>query len=239
MSNVCLYCKRDDAKHYHTSGRDFCLCHYCYEENSCRVCCSPWDRIINGHKLCEDCSQNYLFRGMWKFIDEMRTRIPYCKQCEKFGKCECEMSDEYKEVVGDGPKLDPKVWGESEEKTNGLKNIVEAAEEGIPAIVEGVKYDTGKLPWDLLPWKAVESIVEILHFGATVKKYGPRNWESGFNYGRVYSALIRHLTAWWEGEDLDPESGKSHLAHAGCNILFLLTFTQRGTGTDDRPGTNN
>jgi len=46
---------------------------------------------------------------------------------------------------------------------------------------------------------------------------------------------LRHLTAWWAGEDLDPESGLHHLAHAACCLMFLLEYTQTHTELDDRP----
>jgi hypothetical protein len=48
-------------------------------------------------------------------------------------------------------------------------------------------------------------------------------------------ALMRHMTAWWEGESADPETGYSHLWHAGCCILFLITYELRGNGHNDRP----
>lgn len=99
----------------------------------------------------------------------------------------------------------------------------------------GRKDDQGKLPWHLLPWDAVGGIVEVLRFGAG--KYGERNWETGIAYSRCYSALIRHLTAWWEREPCDEETGLSHLKHAGCCLLFLLAYEVRGmTQYDDRPG---
>jgi hypothetical protein len=41
---------------------------------------------------------------------------------------------------------------------------------------------------------------------------------------RYFAALMRHLTAWWDGERADPESGLHHLAHAGCCLLFLIWF---------------
>jgi len=83
------------------------------------------------------------------------------------------------------------------------------------------KKDHGKLMWDLLPWGPVKQIVEIMTFGA--KKYGSNTWQ-GIDDGRnrYFAAMMRHLTAWWEGERLDPESKKHHLAHAGCCLLFLL-----------------
>lgn len=98
---------------------------------------------------------------------------------------------------------------------------------------EGVKHDGEKDPWHLLPWDAIGAIVKVLAFGA--KKYAPRNWEKGMAWSRCYSALIRHMTAWWDGEDKDPETGMSHLWHAGCCIVFLIAFEMRGIGADDRP----
>jgi hypothetical protein len=97
----------------------------------------------------------------------------------------------------------------------------------------GQKADAGKDPWHLLPWDAVRGIVQVLRFGAG--KYEPRNWERGMDWSRCFSACIRHLTAWFEGEDKDPETGLSHLWHAGCCILFLIAFEARGIGRDDRP----
>ena len=98
---------------------------------------------------------------------------------------------------------------------------------------EGRKDDNGKAPWHLLPPDALNEIVLVLEFGA--RKYGDRNWERGMKWSRPFSALMRHMWAWWRGEDFDPETGMSHLAHAGCCILFLMTYRGHATGTDDRP----
>lgn len=98
---------------------------------------------------------------------------------------------------------------------------------------EGRKDDGGKAPWHLLPPDALNEIVLVLEFGA--RKYGDRNWERGMAWSRPFSALMRHMWAWWRGEDFDPETGYSHLAHAACCILFLMTYRGRATGVDDRP----
>lgn len=101
----------------------------------------------------------------------------------------------------------------------------------------GIKHDQNKIRMDLVPWDVVTEIAKILTFGA--KKYEDRNWEKGFNWSRVYGALQRHLCLWFQGQDRDPETGRSHLAHAGCCLFFLLAFVLRGNGCDDRPKLTN
>ena len=90
--------------------------------------------------------------------------------------------------------------------------------------MEAVKYDNGKPRWSLLPFKAVSEIVKVLTYGAN--KYSDNNWhevvKAPDGADRYFSAMLRHLTAWREGEKADPESGLSHLAHAGCCLIFLL-----------------
>lgn len=103
--------------------------------------------------------------------------------------------------------------------------------------MNGVKFDAGKAPWHLLPWDAIRCIVLVLAFGA--RKYAERNWEHGMDWSRPFAALMRHLTAWWEGEKADPETGYSHLWHAGCCILFLIVYELRGLGRDDRPSSQH
>jgi hypothetical protein len=85
---------------------------------------------------------------------------------------------------------------------------------------------------ELLPVEALHEIAEVLTYGAN--KYGPNNWCRGARWGRYYAALLRHIFAWWSGEDKDPETGYSHLAHAGCCLLFLITYQAKGWGSDDR-----
>jgi len=97
----------------------------------------------------------------------------------------------------------------------------------------GVKFDDGKTRWDLLPWDALEEIAKVMTFGA--KKYGDRNWEKGIAYGRLIRAAVGHITSWAMRRDVDSETGLSHLAHAGCCVLFLLAYILRGVGEDNRP----
>lgn len=83
----------------------------------------------------------------------------------------------------------------------------------------GVKYDTGKRQWSLLPWRGAEEVVRVLEFGAD--KYTPDNWRRVASE-RYLDAAFRHLIAHARGEYEDTESGLPHLAHATSCLLFML-----------------
>lgn len=86
---------------------------------------------------------------------------------------------------------------------------------------KGRKFDAGKLDYTLVPFEALDEIVKVLMFGA--QKYERENWRHVDNAMQRYAAAaFRHLTAYSKGEANDPETGVSHLAHAGCCILFML-----------------
>jgi len=96
----------------------------------------------------------------------------------------------------------------------------------------GLKYDQGKLKWELLIMKFFHGVVRVLMFGAD--KYKPHSWqhiEQGKE--RYYNALIRHLSELQDenGEinldKKDEESGFPHLWHLQCNAYFLEYFRQR------------
>ena len=74
----------------------------------------------------------------------------------------------------------------------------------------------------LIPWEAMDEIARVYAFGA--EKYAAHNWRKGYEWSKSFSSLCRHIFAWWRGEDLDPESGLSHLGHAGFHVLGLLTW---------------
>lgn len=72
----------------------------------------------------------------------------------------------------------------------------------------GRKDDAGKTPWRLLPWSSLAEVVGVLELGA--KKYAVDNWKHVPQaHDRYFDAALRHLTAWFEGERLDPSP-------AGC-----------------------
>lgn len=103
-------------------------------------------------------------------------------------------------------------------------------------LTEGMKHDSGKPRVDLLSPHFLLGTAQVLDFGA--KKYEPYNWAKGIMYSRVYAATLRHLLAFWSGEECDEESGIHHLLHASCCIMFLVHYeTVRETYKefDDRP----
>ena len=85
---------------------------------------------------------------------------------------------------------------------------------------KGRKFDGGKLEYGLLPPLALEETVKVLTFGA--QKYARDNWQIVPDAKRRYfDAVQRHMWAWKQGEQMDPESGIHHLAHAMCGLMFL------------------
>lgn len=118
--------------------------------------------------------------------------------------------------------------------TTGFDLVAEWADEFVSeGSKEGVKFDTGKPRLDLIAPEFITGTADILAFGA--QKYGERNWEKGMSWSRPFAALLRHMWAWWAGEDHDDETGKSHLWHAACCLMFLIAYEARKKGTDDRP----
>ena len=97
---------------------------------------------------------------------------------------------------------------------------------------DALRYNDGKLRYDLLPADALQELVAVFTKGA--EKYEPRNWEKGFHWMSCFASLMRHSWAWARGEDRDPESGQLHMAHVAWNAMALLTFALRQTGIDDR-----
>ena len=99
---------------------------------------------------------------------------------------------------------------------------------------EPVKHDQDKPRIDLIPPQAIIDIAEVLTYGAG--KYDSHNWRDngGLDYSRLYAAAQRHLLSFWDGQSLDKETGMSHLAHAACCIVFLMSYETEDNGKDDR-----
>ena len=122
------------------------------------------------------------------------------------------------------------------EKVFGVPDNVQIPQETLDAIQKqfgtALKFDQDKLPLHLLSTEAMNQTAAVLAFGA--QKYAAHNWRKGFAWSRPLAAAMRHITAFNAGEDKDPESGLSHLAHAACCIMFLLEFEKTHQELDDR-----
>ena len=101
------------------------------------------------------------------------------------------------------------------------------------------KNDGCKPRMDLLDPEWLIDVAKVLTFGSHAydesQKVYENNWrQGGMRWGKVYAALQRHLTAFWGGEEIDPETGLSHLAHASCNAMFLHYYARNTRHMDDR-----
>jgi len=85
---------------------------------------------------------------------------------------------------------------------------------------------------DLIPVYPLQELAKVYTIGAA--KYNDRNWEAGLEFGRVYAAMLRHATSWWNGEECDPQDGQHHLASVAWCAFALLEYLHRNTGKDDR-----
>lgn len=73
---------------------------------------------------------------------------------------------------------------------------------------------------------------KVLEFGS--EKYARGNWHKGLSHTQVCDSLLRHLTAYLSGEDIDPESQCKHVGHILVNALFLAELTNTKPALDDR-----
>lgn len=101
----------------------------------------------------------------------------------------------------------------------------------------GDRYNSGKPQWSLVPFSALEPMVRVLEFGAS--KYAKHNWKKGLPYTETCESMLRHIYAFMEGEDNDPESGQSHIGHIMCNALFLSYFIKNNPELDNRENAGN
>lgn len=99
--------------------------------------------------------------------------------------------------------------------------------------MSAIKHDEYKPRIDLIPPEFITDLADVYTVGAQI--YGDRNWEKGMAYGRVYAAAMRHMLAFWSGEDTDGETGLPHLLQAAWGMATLHHYMVYRVGTDDRP----
>jgi hypothetical protein len=92
-----------------------------------------------------------------------------------------------------------------------------------------------KTPISTVPAPVLSELGVAMLEGAL--KYGRHNYRViGVRASVYYDATVgRHMQRWWEGEDLDPDSGLSHITKAIASLVVLRDAMIRGTWVDDRP----
>jgi hypothetical protein len=108
--------------------------------------------------------------------------------------------------------------------------------EHLEEIVEeqkSLKKDDNKYDPTMITIEMVELVSKVRMFGA--KKYARNNFKiTGFKYTRSLAAALRHIFAFLNGEDNDPESGLSHLGHAICSLEHCIYDSVHHKDNDDR-----
>lgn len=68
------------------------------------------------------------------------------------------------------------------------------------------------------------------------RKYGRHNYRAmGVSATVYYDAALRHIMSWFEGEDIDPDSGLNHITKALTALMVLRDSMLMGNWMDDRP----
>lgn len=91
-----------------------------------------------------------------------------------------------------------------------------------------------KVPMSVVPSPVIMEIALGMMEGA--RKYGRHNYRvAGIRASVYYDATMRHLMDWWEGADIDPASGLSHITKAMTSLCVLRDAMLNEKWEDDRP----
>lgn len=138
-------------------------------------------------------------------------------------------------VLGDkgrGTKRDlikPEGWTGPEAKIHAILENTPMPDDNV------IKDDAGKTRLELLPFATLTGVADVFAYGAD--KYYQDSWRSATpaNYSRSFGSILRHLTKWYTGEDIDPESGLNHVDHAISQLLILrYSMLNSAEECDDR-----
>lgn len=84
--------------------------------------------------------------------------------------------------------------------------------------VSALRYNTGKPKWSLVHMHSLVPMIRVLEYGAL--KYAPLNWQKPMKRDEVLDSMQRHLAALIDGNELDDESGLTHIGHIMANAMF-------------------
>jgi len=161
-------------------------------------------------------------------------RCAFCqddKGCEESPDC----SPGYWEQVGEkeAPLPEPKTQTDIEVASAAWRAMLDNAQDSKqtnPKDAIGIR----KAPLSTLPMNVVAEMGTAMLEGAA--KYGRHNYRGvGVRASVYFDATMRHLVSWWEGEDLDPDSGLSHITKALVSLAVLRDAMMQSKCEDDRP----
>jgi hypothetical protein len=111
-------------------------------------------------------------------------------------------------------------------------------ENDVRELIENPKEKIGQAKPSLhhVPPRVLLEVAQAMMEGS--KKYGIYNYrKAGVSFSTYYSSTFRHLIAWFEGEDIDPDSGLSHITKAISGLIVLRDSMLENNYQDDRPNT--
>lgn len=90
---------------------------------------------------------------------------------------------------------------------------------------KGTRNNEGKPKWSLVHYNSLVPMIRVLEWGA--KEYGVGNWQKGLDKKEILESMQRHLASLMDGEELDEQTGLSHMAHIQCNAMFYNYMKQQ------------
>lgn len=99
-----------------------------------------------------------------------------------------------------------------------------------------LRFEKGKPPLSWLVGSFLKDMAMVLYVSSTAGggKYPRSNWRKGAPVSESLNSALRHLTSFADGEDTDPESKQSHLAHVAINCMFIVHALSLNKEFDDR-----
>ena len=125
---------------------------------------------------------------------------------------------------------------EPEDRTAGQveKGTVKSLADGEVRTTSSTGGQKGVKPqrYDLIPIGPLNQLAEL--YGKGAEKYDEHNFRKGYEWSKSYAAAMRHMTAFWNGEDIDPEMGLPHVICATFHMFALVEFMAEHPEFDDR-----
>jgi len=130
-------------------------------------------------------------------------------------------------------KVENKDYWKVDKNTSGVWKEIPLAAEETKLTNPKDAIGSDKIPFHL--WPETATILGSLGLLDGALKYGRANWRvAGVRASIYYDACRRHLNKWFEGEDMDPDSGVPHLGHALACLAILADAQAAGKLNDDR-----